>query len=253
MNIKYYIPAILIGLSLFSCKKSEIETYHGQELIYFNDIESRVRRDSVILSFARMSDTATDTIFNLPVAIMGKPVNKDRYFKILIEQSASTAVAGKHYQALPDQILFKAGSVTGFLPVKILRTTDMLSNIFKLSIQLVASSDFQVNTAPIVSGTEITKQDHYKVLMTDILIKPAWWSSSVDRYFGVFSRKKVTTIESVTGYNLSQIESYVLKSDWPFVIAIARSTQVHLNYQDAIGNTIMDEDDQAMSMGTAIK
>ncbi|WP_316814515.1 DUF4843 domain-containing protein [Pedobacter nyackensis] len=255
MNIKYYIPAIVICLSFFACKKSEIETYHGQELIYFNDVApgDRSRRDSVILSFAGMSENAVDTIFNLPVAIMGKAENKDRYFKVLVEQSASTAIAGKHFDAFPDQVLFKAGSVNAFLPIKVHRTADMLSNMFKLSIQLVANSDFQANTAAIVNGTKTISQNHYKILMTDILMKPDWWVGSVDRYFGTFSRRKVVTIESVTGYNLSQIEQYVLRYDWPFVIAIARSTQVYLNYQDATGNTIMDENDQAMSMGTAIK
>lgn len=255
MNLKYYIPAVLICFSIFACKKSEIETYHGQEVIYFNDIfsGSANQRDSVVLSFARMSDLTKDTIFNLPVSIMGKPVNQDRYFKVQVDQSASTAIAGQYYDALPEQVLFKAGSVNGMLPIKIHRDPAMLKNIFSLTIQLVASGDFQVNTAPVVTGTTITRRDRYKVLMTDILIKPDWWSSSLDLYFGAFSRKKVGIIEIAAGYNLSQIEPYVLKYDWAFVNAVARTTQVYLNYQNAIGNAILDENGQVMSMGSKIK
>lgn len=254
-KIQYYIMAVLMCVSIIACKKSEIEAYHGQEVIYFNDLLSNSvsQRDSVILSFARMSDTAVDTIFNIPVAIMGKPVNRDRYFKVQVDQAASTAIAGKYYDALPEQVLFKAGSVNGVLPIKIHRDKEMLKQIFSLTIQLVGNGDFQVNAAPANIGTTVVRRDRYKVLMTDILIKPDWWSSSVDSYFGTFSRKKVGVIETAAGYNLSQIEPYVLKYDWPFVNAVARTTQVYLNYQNAIGNTIMDENGQAMSMGSIIK
>lgn len=254
-KIQYYIMAVFMCISIIACKKSEIETYHGQEVIYFNDLlsNSDSQRDSVILSFARMSDTAVDTTLNIPVAIMGKPVNRDRYFKVQVDQAASTAIAGKYYDALPEQILFKAGSVNGVLPIKIHRYPDMLKQIFSLSIQLVPNGDFQVNTASIASATTVIRRDRYKVLMTDILIKPDWWSSSVDSYFGTFSRKKVGVIETAAGYNLSQIEPYILKYDWAFVNAVARTTQVYLNYQNAIGNTIMDENGQVMSMGSIIK
>lgn len=254
MNIYHFISAFVVCVTCLACKKSEIKPYHGQELIYFNDVapSDNSRRDSVVLSFARMSETATDTIFNLPVTIMGKPTNTDRYFQVWIDQSASTAIAGKHYDALPDRFLIKAGKVAGFLPLKLHRTSDMLANIFTLSLKLIENSDFQVNTAAIIQGTKHTRQDYYKLLMTDIMIEPEWWSVTAVGRLGTFSRKKVATIEAVTGYNLSQIEQYALKYDMPFLIAIARRTQVYLNYQRAMGNIVLDENASPMSMGIHI-
>jgi hypothetical protein len=145
----------------------------------------------------------------LPVSISGRTADHDRQIEVvqipgydvtynyddqgyltdsIITEWSNSAVAGKHYIAFDDAeakalLKIKAGEITGYVPVIVLRNTSLKTEKVRLRIQLVASNDLELGQA---------KNLIMLLNISDQLEQPVNWTrySTAQSYLGTYSKPK---------------------------------------------------------------
>lgn len=157
---------------LVSCKKGEYPVYNSPDNIHFNFIVPTV--DSIVYTFAFTPGKLSDTVY-IPMQLSGIRVSHDRTYAVAVTDSNTTAVAGEHYQALLPSYILPADSGTTFLPIIIYNTDTLLrKRSVALSLHLVATNDL---------GIAIADQDMGKVIISNKLEEPNWWTMWLGGYF----------------------------------------------------------------------
>ncbi|WP_316822259.1 DUF4843 domain-containing protein [Pedobacter gandavensis] len=258
--MKRYIYAIfslfLFGSIFSSCKKG-LKDFDGTTGIYFLRAVEPLKKDgalldSTVVSFGYTTATTTDSTILIPVRISGAPLNTERSYQLSIDTS-STAVRNQHYQILNTKISIPANQVTDTLKVKLIRTTDMQTNSFKLILNLKSNEHFkttmQDQVIDLATGRKLSFISH-RIQVTDLLIKPKAW---LDTYLGTFSRKKLYLMAEVMSIkNLSVLDDRKLTNPG-HLIYYGSFMQRYLNELEAKGETIYDEDKSKMKMGPAVQ
>ncbi|MCZ4243182.1 DUF4843 domain-containing protein [Pedobacter punctiformis] len=244
----YRISALLILVSILSCEKS-LEPYHGLPDIYFNETarlqksQGEILTDSVAISFSLSK--AQDSIQPIIIAATGAPVNEDREYKMVIDP-ASTAIAGKHYVALPQSFTIKKNKVRDTIPLKLIRTADIQTTGVTLFFNLEPNQNFVTEMKDKIidklSGKKMSFIK-YRLYINDILKKPGRW---LDTYLGTFSKKKLMLMAQVINLDPIYLDKSVAVGE---VAAYGKYMQRYLNEQKNAGNTIYEEDGTEMAMG----
>ncbi|OQP42826.1 hypothetical protein A4H97_11750 [Niastella yeongjuensis] len=159
---KIWILLLAAVVLITACQKKEIKGFQGTANIVFA-VNSQ---DSVLYTFALHPERTKDTVW-VPVNISGERSDKDRAFSITIVDSATTAVVGKHFDALKDQYVIPANAGSMWLPIIIYNTDPLLEQrALNLVLRLVPTADF---------NTEIKDVSTVRVVFSNRFEKPAWW------------------------------------------------------------------------------
>jgi len=243
MNKIRYIAIFASALCVFaSCKKSSLLTYDIPDSIYFNYKASNgLIADSTEATFATKSISTTDSTLKIPITATGTAADHDRTYKIIVVDSNTTAIAGKHF-ILPVTFTFRAGRIIDSLPLKLLRTVDLQSKAVKLKLALQPGGDFKtdiksVNTITAGTINALT----FKVNISDMFTA---WSSSFTAYYGTFSIKKVRLINQIAGMPLDYYTKGWL-TDLQFASRVGSWTITMSHYlvdQKAAGHTVYEDD-----------
>lgn len=125
---------ILIGiLALSSCKENEFQAEGFKTGVYFVN-------DSTDYSFGITPLGIDSYTLDIPVQLMGEPSSADREFQVNVVMEKTDAVEGVHYE-LPTRFIIKADSVTGVIPLTILRESLGIAS-FKIGFSLQENSNF---------------------------------------------------------------------------------------------------------------
>jgi hypothetical protein len=150
--------------------------------IYFQLSDNKLEEnlDSLSYSFA-FNKLEKDTVF-IPVKIMGNAVNYDRFYKVMIVDSLSTAKPEIHYKELKTSAYkVPADSIYGRIPIVLYSSDSALKDsVFHISFQLLESEDFQLGAKNKLRA---------KLSFTNRLVQPATWST-LKYFFGSYNRKK---------------------------------------------------------------
>jgi len=165
---------------LGSCDKAELVTYDHPANIYFDldDDENpgASLRDSIVYTFAYDMTKAQDTVF-IPVRLSGFRENRERRYKVAVDQDSSTAAPGTHYEALQPSYPMAANAGTAFLPLIVYNTADLEETAVSLVLKLRPSADFGIENPDLIRA---------KVVVSAQLEQPQWWSM----WLGAYSRTK---------------------------------------------------------------
>ncbi|SJZ69259.1 protein of unknown function [Chitinophaga eiseniae] len=249
MKAIHCLMGVLMLYALTACQKETLKTWSGTNDIYFENslVEDAAKRtsDSMNILFIFAPKGTTDSILKIPVRTMGTPVGYDRTFSVGTTQS--NAVAGKHYDALPDSFVMRANRVVDTIRLRLRRTPDMMTDTVSLVLQLQANDYFTTNMARVAIGNNTwLSATTLRIRMTDVLSKPAFWFSAV---FGSFSRKKFLLVCELTDYDPYKLANAVPIADTYY---LGKVTQRYLDEQARAGNVILDDDGSVMIMGDYI-
>ena len=161
-KITYIITSclfVLFGTGLTSCNEQDYKLFDSSRTgIYFTE-------DSVVYSFGVTKLEVTSHEMELPVKIMGAPVKEERSFKVEVVADKTTAKAGEHYM-IPTELIIKADSVNGVLPVTILREDLGSDTYWQVAFRLVSTDDFEpeneILTVAIASFNNIVEPPQWK-------------------------------------------------------------------------------------------
>lgn len=181
-------------LGITSCNRDEIETFKGQNSIYFEpsvygmSIQGvKTVADSVGYSFALEKASLTEAIYKIPIRLQGKVSDVDRNVKVSIDPK-STAIQGTHFD-LPETIKISAGKEVDTIAVKVHRTADMKQNRYLLILNLEENDSFKTDMKSFTS--QLTGKTlsfiSFKLSLDDKLAQPTGWYVPI---LGVFTAKK---------------------------------------------------------------
>ena len=192
-KILFYIVAGICGMMELSCDKAIDEFDNSTNYIYFDmpfildqyGRKTTVREDSLIYSFAMDDLSVKEYTFKIPVNVVGLKVDKDREFKMTVENGNVTDDDWDK-QTLVRSVI-PAGKLMDTLRV-VVKRTDILKKEWKtITFRLEANENFELGAADLLTA---------KISFTDILQPPTWWANW-ERYFGEFSREKYSKWQEI--------------------------------------------------------
>lgn len=234
--IKFLCLFLLCALA-FSCKEENIILYENEESgIYFQHggqtrlyINSDLYYDSLAFSFAITKSTTLDTIVNVRIRTMGKVKDYDRTVKLSIDTEKTSAIQGVHYDADFSNVKILANTSELYFPVKLIRTADMLDNVFDVVLKLEDNENFKVyfnkqkNTNVYTAVGEEIDADRFKLTVSEIYTKPFYWAFTDGSYgasyhfFGPWTVAKYKFINDLMGWT---------PEDWQYAGHTGRPVQL---------------------------
>jgi len=170
-KIVYSFFATVIFLA--ACSKADLVSYNTNDNIYF-DLDAAGNRDSILYTFAYYPDKLQDTVW-VPVRISGIRTDRDRSYKVIIIDSATTAIANTHYEPFRESYVLPAGTGTAALPVVLFNNDpELVNRSFAITIQLVNTEDFGADLKQIITA---------RVVFSNKLEKPKWWEMWLGGYY----------------------------------------------------------------------
>lgn len=256
---------------LFACE-SEMMDYEGVDGIYFRmqsppvsgygDPERYAYIDSTFINFAMF--TGKDSTLALKVRTMGDVVDYDRYFRIVVVDSLSTAKAGVDYEAFEPLQLVAAGKSDVAVDCRIIWTEKLALDpdmMLYLTVRLIENEYFSLPMKawyPLsflgvygTSGVAVSPDTHVVCINDQVNQPKTWWVN----YFGTFSATKYKLMCEVCGLTLDDFASATAMS-LDRALAIGQRMDKYLKEMKAIDQTVYDTDALGnqieMKMGTLV-
>ena len=180
--IKYVLP-VLTGLFfvLAACEKEYIPYYSDVERINFDYTSMGLSKDTVNIAYGFVTDRYTN--IDLELLLTGYAKDYDRVIGLTIT-SEDGAVAGTNYE-IADNVIMPKGEVSISVPLKVLRSEDLMTTGAKsFLVKLVDSDD-------LVAGLRTTL---FVTVSDDIPDKwigdEGWFMNPISQYFGECSKTK---------------------------------------------------------------
>lgn len=192
---------------MWSCKEDESPYYSGESYVQFSQVVDNITSHTFVYS----SDDVTETDIELRVDLLGYLSPDVRYFEIeqvehvawdyilddygnikdSVNLNLKQAVAGVHYKTpAKDDLRIEPNATKVTIPLTLLRDASLQNDDHYLRLRLVASGD-------LLPG--YGRKVEHVVRITDKLIQPSKWGSSITNYFfGEYSVAKHRMMIEVT-------------------------------------------------------
>ena len=213
--MKWKIILFVLSLTLVfsACEKQDISVFTTDDSgIYFQRVTSYIYNstteyygDSVAYSFASEKASVKSVMLSATIRTMGKVVDYDRPFKVVVDQEGTTAIEGKHYEVNLDTVVVPAGKSTAYVRVRFFRTDDMMEKAVRLAIRLEDNEYFKCyfpeykNTNAYSATGVMIHGDEFVFSLSEMYTEPWYWSMFGDGFFGNWTPKKFLVVNSVCG------------------------------------------------------
>lgn len=261
------IISCLLCISLFiSCKKSTLDTYSGENNIYFNNKLSNgtyIPVDNGEYSFGYVDPKIREAIFPIIVMTTGGVSNQERTYNLLIDPS-STLVKGRDYNLLNRNFTIKAGKISDTLFILLNRSPELKKENLSLLFKLESNENFSTSMNSQEIGTGNNKYTSYftqfALVANDIPGAPYFWdptkssyASLIIGYLGKFSGRKFKLLIERYDLSLEELTSPSYTPSVSSIFAWAYGMKSYLDEQSASGNPILDEDGTPMQLGVYVQ
>lgn len=266
MKLRIILFALISFPFLWSCDKKEIPVFASDDAgIYFQRLTNAVYGstteyygDSTDFSFAGTNAYYTSHVLYAPVLTMGKVVDYDRPFKVVVDMEETTAVEGKDFEIELDSLVIKAGTSKAEVPVRIIRTETLLEKTLKIVLRLQENEHFKCyletykNTNLYTAKGEQISGVRYVFTFNEMYTQPNFWKNYAEKdYFGEWTAKKYQVVNQVCGltpidWQYANYYGYKMQSArLPF---FARTVRIYLQDQADAGNPVTDSDGKYMQL-----
>lgn len=259
-----YIIYCFVGLSLFSSCEKDMDSYSGQEGLYFDvqytntpwftNPDMWAHQIYSLVKFTTMPEGVNEAELKLKVNVVGSMKDYDRPFEVRVVADSTTAILGTEYKDLSEHCVVKAGETCGYVTLKVMRTERMLNENVQIQIELLPNEYFSLpytylekipgRYSELLTLYSTNKDPRiHNIFVTDIMMQPKYFSSY---YFGEFSRKKMELMLVV--YPDATFSDYENNETMPTIkmAIIAEEMAKYLINSFKSGNPITDEDGTMM-------
>ncbi len=266
MKLRIILFALISFPFLWSCDKKEIPVFASDDAgIYFQRLTNAVYGstteyygDSTDFSFAGTNAYYTSHVLYAPVLTMGKVVDYDRPFKVVVDMEETTAVEGKDFEIELDSLVIKAGTSKAEVPVRIIRTETLLEKTLKIVLRLQENEHFKCyletykNTNLYTAKGEQISGVRYVFTFNEMYTQPNFWKNYAEKdYFGEWTAKKYQVVNQVCGltpidWQYANYYGYKMQSArLPF---FARTVRIYLQEPADAGNPVTDSAGKYMQL-----
>lgn len=266
-NIFNYILVLSVICCLNSCE-TELMDYEGDAGVYFAVQYPWISGagDTTLWEFSPVSEVSfflldkKDSLIDIRVQILGDPVNADRYFKVVVVDTGTTAKAGYDFDPIDERQLMPANAHYIDMKVKVYKQADLSGGRKSLMLRLEETTDFRLpfNTWYPWPGqhewaptTGADKQDisaiEHTIYISDIVSEPAgWWGGLL----GTFTVKKFNMMCEMFDLTINDFSKENMGSSR--AKAYGQRFDTYLKAQKEAGNEILEEDGTPMEMGSVL-
>ncbi|MBV8251585.1 MAG: DUF4843 domain-containing protein [Chitinophaga sp.] len=263
------LSAVAILFLLFvvaGCRKEQLARFTAQDAVYFSqssrdsvavyypladgtydthwtlyNADTTRRLDTIVNVIGGAPEATKEVVLSVRVLLQGNVANRDRKFKLVIDQQTSTIPMDAVTMKEEDCVL-KAGRSVAFVPVKIKRLPVMASKPLYLTVKLESAGD----NLSVDYGSRMVSRNKKDILVRtfgiyDNVPKPMWWTGLGDSYLGKFSRTKYKFIQDYFGVTSDYLQAQ--PSSPYMIIAWGQRLYCVFNALSAAGKTVMDYDD----------
>lgn len=266
MKLRILLFALISFPFLWSCDKKEIPMFASDDAgIYFQRLTNAVYGstteyygDSTDFSFAGANAYYRSHMLYAPVLTMGKVVDYDRPFKVVVDMEETTAVEGKDFEIELDSLVIKAGTSKAEVPVRIIRTETLLEKTLKIVLRLQENEHFKCyletykNTNLYTAKGEQISGVRYVFTFNEMYTQPNFWKNYAEKdYFGEWTAKKYQVVNQVCGLtpiDWQYANSYGYKMQSARLPFFARTVRIYLQEQADAGNPVTDSDGKYMQL-----
>lgn len=266
MKLRIILFALISFPFLWSCDKKEIPVFASDDAgIYFQRLTNAVYGstteyygDSTDFSFAGTNAYYTSHVLYAPVLTMGKVVDYDRPFKVVVDMEETTAVEGKDFEIELDSLVIKAGTSKAEVPVRIIRTETLLEKTLKIVLRLQENEHFKCyletykNTNLYTAKGEQISGVRYVFTFNEMYTQPNFWKNYAEKdYFGEWTAKKYQVVNQVCGLtpiDWQYVNYYGYKMQSARLPFFARTVRIYLQEQADAGNPVTDSDGKYMQL-----
>lgn len=264
-----WASVLLCMLSMSACKK-DIMGYEGAEGVYFavqwgpsyGTDKSWPYRPYSNVEFVKYADDVIKV--NIKVMITGPVKSYDRPFKVAINPDSTTAVAGVHYEAIPENLVIRADSFAAYVPVTLKRAADLETETKTIGLKLIPNEHFALSfpewdAIPGYTSTTSGIDSQFNaslhtIRVNDFMVQPAVWVGSIQAgnresgLWGAFTRKKIELMFRL--FDLTY-EDFGSTATMPTVRSnlIASEAARYLIGQFNAGTPVLEDDGRLMFIG----
>ena len=190
-----YLYLFIVGIFLLiSCQENDRMVYGEKPAVYFSDYTEGA--DSLLYSF-RIKASERDTIY-VNVKLLGDLLESPANFRVVALDN-STAIAGKHYVALPETFEFGANTSLMQFPIILTKPGEELdASTVTLELALEATENLDLGYPDRVK---------MRLMITNQLIKPSYWDMPLSLYFGEYSEVKHQRCILIMGHDFPLTEA----------------------------------------------
>ena len=271
MNRRYALALLALGsLGLLgSCSKSELYDGEYSKDGFYN--ESRVAYFSkegvdtiTVQNLALLEDVNGKIPYTFEVDLLGRLSSSPLSYKVLVDESRSTAKAGEQFDALASSYTIPADSIRGRFTIQLNRSkisTVQQENGKYIIIRggvrtlLDALSEMQPGDEPLLKydtltlhlgstpdlRTALNKRNTVVLCVTNQLEIPFWWGYLQDVYLGKYSEGKYRMLINAYGLpknGVDPVQEALYKSDaniqYPLLLRLEKYMDEHGEEKPAI-------------------
>ena len=260
-------------LGLFSCQEDEVETWQGEDGVYFYvqwgvdwyDTTYWAAQPYTEVNFTSLGEDTS--MVKLRVMLAGNIVDYDRQFRFVLETDSTTAVEGVNFlNDIEEYQVLKAGERYTDVYVKVMNSDALADEELKIGYRLLPTEDLTL-ACPVwedfsgmlanAAGLEQFDGAYHVIRLNDFITRPDGWvglpmpdnaqvGDQEAGLLGIFSREKFNYIcKVVPGLTYEDFES---STTMPTARARAIGDLVAISLQEAFdsGNPVLEADGRLM-------
>ena len=267
-----YLIGLLFTLPMFfSCDKTDIDVYSGDDAIYFDQVwQTEVpwfdstqlsRQYYSVVSFGKM--TATDSLVHVRVETAGYIRDYDRPFGVEIVTDSTSALEGEEYELLTTSPVIKAGDNSTYVDVLVHSSERMRDETVQIQLRLIAGEHFTLPFGSTIGVlpkrtnggdvyTELSSNSDpaiHNIFANRLLVKPVGWNNLQFGYY--YSATKYELLLKMAGerfgWGVEEFEDKTKMLSFRAQI-VARIVSAYLLEQYNLGREywVLDEDGSMM-------
>lgn len=228
---------ILLGFSLLllNCSEDKLDTYHGNDGIYFASNMLGRYVDSTSFSFAMV--TVDDTVVNMDVLLYGETRDYDRPFRV--DAEALTGEAGVDYEPLQEEYILPANMVKAVIPVRIYRHG---SEKNRLALRIMPNEHFTQSLSLKVQDGDTLDLTCKTLIFTSKLTQPKNW---YEWAFGYFSEAKYKLINELGNIDPELWDAKSFPSQYYYQMPLLITNYLNSKIAQGADSAIKDPDPQS--------
>lgn len=172
----------------------QISCSYNESFVYSGDLKVNFVTDSLYFSFGKEPFSLIDTAVAVKVEIIGKPSPTPLSFRIRVDDSATTALEGTHFDRIEPQWHIAPGESSAIIPVRIHRRNLNENLSYLLKLVLEPTEDLRLGVKEFRS---------ISICFNNTLDKPDWWYS-LSSWLGEYDVRKYQKFIELYGRPISK-------------------------------------------------
>lgn len=223
------------SLLFLCCSEDTLDTYHGNDGIYFAPNMMGKYIDSTSFSFAMV--TEDDTVVNMAVRLYGEVQDYDRPFRVKLEEAIGEE--GVDYAPLEEEYVLPANRAETAIPVRIFRH-GFAKN--KLTLRIVPNEYFTQVLSLKVQDEDTLDMTVKTLIFTSKLTQPKNW---YDWAFGYFSEAKYKLVNELGNMNPEVWNSNNFPSQYYYQLPLFLTNYLNSKIAEGPESALKDPDPQS--------